>query len=359
MKKIFPILFGALTGFLIAIITIHYLSYFNDSILLWYGTIMIFIFLSYFISTIIHELGHLVFGLFTGYKFLSIRFGSIMIILNHQQLKIKRFTLAGTGGQCLMDPPDLMNTHLPVILYNMGGCLFNIIFSLIFALLSYYCSYWVLSMLFDTIVIMNIISALTNGIPMKTNEICNDGYNTIHLYKDEEARLAFYKQLKISAYNHYGIRLKDMDENLFTYRIDQLDNPLWQAIAVMKANRELDAHHFEQCKTIIHSLLERCPSIIGLYKHLLINDLIYISIINNEDPSLLLTKEHKKMREVMKNMLPIIRTNYAYYLYINDINKANKAYELFCKTIQTYPYQSDIISEKELMENSYEQKRND
>lgn len=56
---------------------------------------------------IVHEAGHLVFGLMTGYKFCSFRIASFMWLKENVKLKLKRLTLAGTGGQCLMTPPDM------------------------------------------------------------------------------------------------------------------------------------------------------------------------------------------------------------------------------------------------------------
>lgn len=60
-----------------------------------------------FFHMIVHEAGHLVFGLMTGYKFCSFRIASFMWLKENGKLKMKRLTLAGTGGQCLMTPPDM------------------------------------------------------------------------------------------------------------------------------------------------------------------------------------------------------------------------------------------------------------
>ncbi len=50
-------------------------------------------------------------------------------------------------------------------------------------------------------------------------------------------------------------------------------------------------------------------------------------------------------------MLPIMRTDYLYHKYITqDHQQMNKALDAFNKICETYPYQSEIISEKELME---------
>lgn len=79
------------------------------------------------LQTILHEAGHLVFGLASGYRFVSFRIGSLMWQKDGGKLRFCRFQLAGTGGQCLMAPPDLTNGKMPCKLYNLGGALMNLI----------------------------------------------------------------------------------------------------------------------------------------------------------------------------------------------------------------------------------------
>jgi len=62
-----------------------------------------------FLQLIIHEAGHLVFGMRSGYRFSSFRIGSFMWIRENDKIHCKRMSLAGTGGQCLMCPPELQD----------------------------------------------------------------------------------------------------------------------------------------------------------------------------------------------------------------------------------------------------------
>lgn len=62
--------------------------------------------LAFQMQVIVHEGGHLLFGLLCGYRFLSFRIGSLMLIKTGEGFRIRRFTLKGTGGQCLMIPPE-------------------------------------------------------------------------------------------------------------------------------------------------------------------------------------------------------------------------------------------------------------
>ena len=57
----------------------------------------------FFIHIIIHEGGHLIFGWFSGYQFSSFRVGNIILVNNNGKLHLKKFSIPGTAGQCLME----------------------------------------------------------------------------------------------------------------------------------------------------------------------------------------------------------------------------------------------------------------
>ena len=71
--------------------------------------------LAFMLQLFLHEAGHLVFGLLSGYGFVSFRIFNIMILNDHGHLLIKRLHLDGTAGQCLMSPPEPVNGHLSLI----------------------------------------------------------------------------------------------------------------------------------------------------------------------------------------------------------------------------------------------------
>ena len=82
---------------------------------------------SIFLQVLLHEGGHLVCGLATGYRFVSFRIFNLTFIRKDGKLCIKRFSLAGTGGQCLLTPPERPLEDIPTTLYNLGGVLANLL----------------------------------------------------------------------------------------------------------------------------------------------------------------------------------------------------------------------------------------
>ena len=78
------------------------------------ATLFLSIYIGVILQTIIHEAGHLVFGLLSGYRFSSFRVFSFMWVKEKGRVKLCRYSLAGTGGQCIMCPPDMKDGKITV-----------------------------------------------------------------------------------------------------------------------------------------------------------------------------------------------------------------------------------------------------
>ena len=61
----------------------------------------------------------------------SFRVFNLMWIREGGRIRLRRMSIAGTGGQCLMGPPDLKDGKMPVMLYNFGGAIFNLLFAVL------------------------------------------------------------------------------------------------------------------------------------------------------------------------------------------------------------------------------------
>lgn len=316
---------------------------------------LILFYLAIFIQIVIHEAGHLVCGLLTGYGFSSFRIGNLMWIEEDGKIKFKRFSLAGTGGQCLMTPPELVDGKIPYTLYNLGGSLFNLITGLV-CLGLYLIAKDIpfLSVFLLTNVFIGIAFALMNGIPIKSGMVTNDGYNAFSLGKDKAAIKALWLQLKINEQVSKGVRLKSMSDEWFVPPTDEeMKNNLVAAIGVFNCNRLMDEHKFEEADKLMEHYLSIDSEIIDLHRNLLICDRIFCELIaENRDDVIeeLHDKDYKKFVKAMKNFPSVIRTEYAYaILYEKDKEKAKKLMEQFEKIAKTYPYASEIEAERELI----------
>ena len=163
-----------------------------NTILLLIAGVIVFI-----LQIIVHEAGHLFFGLLSGYKFISFRVFDFKITKDENgKFKIRYERLAGTGGQCLMRAPEYVEGKFKYKLYLLGGVTFNLLFSIVFWLVlpNYY------TLLFALI---GFALAFLNLIPMGFN----DGMTFYHASKDETTRFVLYLQLEYIYYQSIGKNL--------------------------------------------------------------------------------------------------------------------------------------------------------
>ena len=321
-----------------------------------FAAMLVLLCLGVLTQMLVHESGHLVFGLLTGYRFSSFRIFSYMWLKEGDHIRKKKLTVAGTGGQCLMAPPDFKNGTYPVVLYNLGGSLMNLIVAAL-VLLWYQVMPYVpyLSSFLLLNAILGIAFGIINGVPLRMGVVDNDGYNAFSLRKNPEALRAFWIQMKINEQNANGVRLKDMPKDWFVVPdYEGMQNALISAIGVFCCNRLMDEHKFLEADRKMEELLTMKSAMVNLYRGLLTMDRVYVELIGEnrrEVVDRLLTKEIKAMMKPMKEFPSVIRTQYAYELfYEEDPDRAQKVRVKFEKAALVYPYDSDIRSERELLQ---------
>ena len=321
-----------------------------------FAVLLVGVCLAFLFNIIMHEIGHLVFGLLTGYRFSSFRIGSFMWMNEVGKLKFKRLKIAGTGGQCLMIPPDMKDGKIPLALFNLGGSFANIIVGVLFLVGRWFCSGTdFLSSFLFIFAFVAFISAVINGVPMRLGVIDNDGYNAFTLSKNKEAVEAFWVQLKVVEQNSKGIRLKDMPAEWFAVPTDEaMKNSMVATRGVFACNRLMDEEKFEEADALIKHLFEIESGIVGLHRNLLMCDRIYVELIRENRCEVIenmMSGEQRKFMKTMKRFPSVLRTQYALaLLFEKDTVKAKNVKNEFEKVAKTYPYPQDIESERDLME---------
>ena len=352
------LIIGFFTGYFLAdsILYLKKTGYTTGEILLSLGGILLILFMSVLLQIILHEAGHLLFGWISGYRFLSFRIGSFMWLKKDGGIRFARLKIAGTGGQCLMGPPDLTEGKFPYILYNLGGSIINLLSAPIFLMLLFLlASGPFLSVFLILAAAIGIVFALMNGIPLKLAQVNNDGYNVLSLGKNPEALKAFWLQLKVTEQMTKGVRLKDMPDEWFAMPSDKaMKNGIIAAVGVFACNRLMDAMELEKADDTIAELLQMDTGINELHRRLLIVDQVYCELVGKnrqERLSRLLTKQQIRFMKSMKTFPSVLRTEYTYALLKeNDNKKASKIKDELEKMGAYYPYPQEIESERELME---------
>ena len=312
--------------------------------------------LALLVQITLHEAGHLVCGLLSGYRFCSFRVGSLMWMREDGgRLRLRRLRIAGTGGQCLMSPPEMAEGRLPVTLYNLGGPLANLLTAALALaprgpaergpLLSVFLLFFA---------VIGLFLAAMNGIPLRLGGIDNDGRNALSLGRDPAALWAFWVQMRVAEAQARGHRLREMPEDWFSMPGDEaLQNPMTAAQGVLACNHLMDEGRLAEADRAIAHLLAVSRGLPGLYRGLLVCDRVTAELLGEARPAVLadfLSQGQVKFMGQMKRFPSVLRTRYLHALLAErDPAKAAAIRARFEKVAGTYPYPADIASERELM----------
>lgn len=321
-----------------------------------FGVLALTVYAAMALQTVIHEAGHLVFGLATGYKFSSFRIYSWMWVKEDGKLRCKHFSLAGTGGQCLMAPPELKDGTMPFLLYNFGGAIMNLTASAIFFVISLFVpDSSILLLILQILVLIGVAFAIMNGVPLHLGPVDNDGCNALSMMRSSEAVRAFHLQLKANELLSKGIRMKDMPADWFVVpEDDAMSNSTVASAGVLCCNRLMDEHRFEEADALMEHLLSIESGIVDLHRILMTCDRMFVEAISRNRKEVLdglMTKDQERMMKAMKQYPSVLRTKYACVLLSDrDEEKAKETEKEFERCAMSYPYQSDIAAERELMQ---------
>ena len=314
------------------------------------------------LQTVIHEAGHMVTGLLNGFRFFSYRVGPVMILKKDGKYSLKKYSIAGVLGQCLMEAPDAYDDIRPYVRYLYGGCFFNllsaVICGLFFALTFIRRGNYHLLVFLGFMVLVGLVDVLTNGIPMKQGMVANDGYTIRCLRKDKSgtALRSLWLQLKVNvAQQGQNMRTKDMPAEWFAIP-ENLDmrNALSTTLLMYAAGRYMDEQDFENAEKMMDRLEGEDNDVIDIYRHMLKLDRLFLRILENgadTDLSVLEDKQVKTLMRSMKDHPSVIRTAYAVAKGVrHDEKEAATCLEQLEKVAKTWPNHADIESERELME---------
>lgn len=229
-------------------------------------------------NAILHEAGHLVGGLLTGYKFLSFRIFNLTLQKEDDGWHWKKFNIMGTLGQCLMCPPHTQD--VPYFWYNIGGVMVNLIICSVSGIML--CLFDLPTIPFAFCVMLlatGIWFLLMNAIPMTPGGVPNDGKNILILWRHPEQRRHFHNMLAIAAEQSRGKRLSDMPDEWF----ESIPVTKYSTVMEMSARnihyaRLMDEMRFDEAREVTEELMSLGTSLPQLFQMEVAGDLLLLEL---------------------------------------------------------------------------------
>ncbi len=310
---------------------------------------------------VIHEAGHLVAGLLSGYRFVSFRIFNYTVLKTTEGLKVKKFGIAGTGGQCLMTPPDCTVEELKYLFYNLGGALFNLLFSAVVILL-----WWnvavneFISIFLILFALIGVLFTLINGLPLKLFS-SNDGMNIIRLYGNIESRRIFANSLRVNALVQSGMRPKDMPEEYFCLNneIDFKDYFAVQQYGLV-AGLYLDREQYDDAYRMHSEMVAHKCDLLELFYFEAVCEYVYLSLLRGDKEKAMELLDDKIKMYIERYgavMSSKLRVQCAMALLIEeDENVAIELYHDLYKKQNDFLMQGEVIMDLALIESMFRQK---
>ena len=337
------VIIGLIGGAFIGLLGARFLFLANDLISIGDILIMLISLVAFFvIGIIVHELGHLAFGLATGYNFSLFRLGSFAWFKENGKVKFtisKNFAL----GQCLLSPSESF-ADFRFILYNLGGIIAQLLLCvLLFVFTTLLSGAGIARVALLIGIIINIIIALLNLIPIKSLEAPNDGANILEALKSKEATYALYKMFDIHAKMMNGQTLRDFELHEFELSENaDLDNYLIAYMLMINVAWLMSHGKYEKALTEYLRLdLEKIPN---YYRDAAMMDLVYLYTVYVPDyEQARKLHDDKRLRAKWKMKFPsTLRILAAYHFFVlKDKLGAMKLLESAKEAVITLPNKGD------------------
>ncbi len=332
---------------------------------------------------LIHEAGHLVFGLMTGYEFLSFRVLKTIIYKKNGRLHKTKHSVKGTAGQCLMRPPRKQEDgSFPFVLYNLGGGIANLAASLVLILPMAVTNNSVIRIVCLAFALMGVLVAVTNLIPISM-VIQNDGMNVKSMLQDESLQEAFYLQLQFNAQMSDGKKLTEYPPDAFKLpAVADETNTLAVYLSLCAYIRQLARQEYELAEQSLQTMEEHLPEYLPAVLNALQAERLFFLVLHKAPPEEIaaLYKHIRLLFITAKTDIGIQRIRYVYETFLSEEKKMDimtlimkrepkkwvecdkeKLYQEFLKVAGNYPVQGlaaayvDIVEDIRKAEQSDEE----
>lgn len=255
MRHVIAILIGAVLGFGIGFGISAALNEMKMCISLpIYVGMVLWLYVTVLLAIWLHEAGHLVCGLLSGYRFASYRAGRLMLYRKEGRMRIGFYHVPGTGGQCLMVPQTEQGEPYPFVLYNAGGVLANALGAIALAGAGLAVSQPFLRLMLLVAAAIQVIMGVPNLLSLKT--IPTDGQNIRNMRKNEAQRIAFWRMLHIYEACLNAVPLREQPTDWFDDTPPgEGDDPLTLSIKASSALRLTDEGRFDEAAALYRALL--------------------------------------------------------------------------------------------------------
>ncbi len=288
--------------------------------------ILLGLIITVYLGIILHECGHLVFGLFGGMKFKSISFPLVKIISVNGRLKFTFEKKVSFLGVCEMYPGEGVKPAKAFAMMAAGGPIGSflaLLFSVIFLALAPYIGYYT-AILFGVPSILLYTVFLDNAFPMCVNGARTDGAQMVEILKQTPSAKVLVTVLTAQAGYRAGLSPSEQAWHDL-YDVPQLPDTDLNYMFLLNARylHALDSGDLDKIRDIDMRIRAILPHIPDIYADQLVCDIFYDSLFIVQDNAFVKANLSAVMKRLDKeDDISACRIRGYYYFRAGDINRA-------------------------------------
>lgn len=284
------------------------------------------IFLVFFFSLplhiILHEAGHLLGGLLSGYDFIMFRLFNTVWIKTDSGISRRNQQVQGLLGQALMIPPEGVDNP-PFLLYHSSGFLVNLLTGILLIIIGNAIPNLTASLMIYATAASAILLFLTNAIPKQPN----DGYNIVEQIKHPETTTELTTILRLYGEMVSGTSFTELQKYTDLGKIDTVENPNNVTLLTAQAAAYQEQLDFESACAIYARIWEQRDNLLEPHKpDAYLNYLFLLLMTNPYHEDIAQLKESTILQNYSKvKLADVLKTRAAEALYVDgDFIQAKK-----------------------------------
>lgn len=239
------------------------LKYYGDISILFFIYTMTTLAVSIPLHVILHETGHLLTGLLSGYEFIMFRLFNSVWIKTDDGLSKRQESIPGVMGQALMVPPANSQTEQsPYLLYHLGGIILNTLTALAFFLFARSLADPFTRFFFYFSGVLAFFFAISNLLPFKGT----DGYNILNYLKNPQQEDEILAMLHLYQDMVEGRSFNDILERYPFETPQDFANPNTVTFYSLEASAALENKNFEKAREIYAVLWKNRNQLVDAHK---------------------------------------------------------------------------------------------
>ncbi len=208
------------------------------------------------LNVLVHELGHIFFGLVTNMKFVSLKLGRILFFRENKKLKCRVCISTVAAGECALFPKTDRRVRSCFLAATLGGAIFNFTYGIVFLLLYFLAEQHPVLLFFEMFAPVSLIEGVAALIPVELDAGKTDGLVALGLIKKSPEEEIALRVLRAQAILYKQTFSEVPEALLFDVPVVREDLSALHALMLLRMQYLLWEGKEEEASLILHCVRE-------------------------------------------------------------------------------------------------------